>query len=80
MNKEHLILKDDYIISPFFSSYADRVCIEVVGSSAESLPCAELYCNTADGESHLYAVYPATADGDLYSCSFFFDPINLQIY
>ncbi len=80
MNKEHLILKDDHIISPFFSSYADRVCIEVVGSSAESLPCAELYCNTADGESHLYAAYPAAADGDLYSCSFFFDPINLQIY
>lgn len=80
MNKEHLVLKDGHIISPYFSSYADRVCIEAAGYRADSDPRAELYCNTADGESRLYAAYPAAADGDLFSCSFFFDPINLQIY
>lgn len=80
MNKENLVSKDGHIITPFFSSYADRVCIEVTGSTAEGIPCAELICNTAEGESHMYATYPAEADGELYRCSFFFDPINLQIY
>lgn len=80
MKKEQLVLKDGHIISPNFSSYADRVCIEAAGCGAGPLPCAELFCNTADGQSHLYAAYPASASGGLYSCAFFFDPINLQIY
>lgn len=79
MNKEHLVLKDGRIISPYFSSYADRVCVEVAGTGTDA-PCTELYCNTADGASHLYAAYPAAAEGSQYTCSFFFDPINLQIY
>lgn len=80
MNKDSLVQKDNCIISPYFSSYADRVCIEVAGVAAGSCPSIELYCNTAGGESRLYATYPATADGSVHKCSFFFDPINLQIY
>ena len=80
MNKENLVLKDGQIISPHFSSYADRVCIEAAGFCTDAQPRAELYCNTADGQSHLYAAYPAEAWEDQHRCSFFFDPINLQIY
>jgi hypothetical protein len=79
MNKENLVFRDGHIITPFFSSYADRVCIEATGTG-EGRPGAELYCITATGDELLYATYPATAEDGLYLCSFFFDPINLQIY
>lgn len=59
MNKDSLAIKDGHIISPHFSSYADRVCIEVVGAATGNCPSVELYCNTAGGESRLYATYPA---------------------
>ena len=80
MKKENLVAKDGHIITPHFSSYADRVRIAVTGSGTDPLPYAELFCDTADGASHLYATYPATAENGQYRCSFFFDPINLQIY
>lgn len=80
MNQDELVRKDGRIISPHFSSYADRVCVEATGSGQGPLPCAKLYCNTADGGSQLYETYPAEAADGLYRCSFFFDPINLQIY
>ena len=80
MKKENLVAKDGHIITPHFSSYADRVCVAVTGSGTDPLPYAELFCDTADGVSHLYATYPATAENGQYRCDFFFDPFNLQIY
>jgi len=80
MDITQLVSRDGQIFTPFFSSYADRVCIGLTGFAAEGLPCAELICNTAEGESRLYATYPAEPMGTAYHCSFFFDPINLQIY
>ena len=80
MDINNLFSKEDHLITPHFSSYADRVCVKVTGDSAGALPYAELYCNTPDGTSRLYADYPAVQGGEHYSCDFFFDPINLQIY
>ena len=79
MNKDNLVSRDGHIITPFFSSYADRVCIKAAGTG-EGAPRAELYCITATGLELLYATYPAAARDSAYICSFFFDPINLQIY
>lgn len=80
MNLDQIVQKDRAFHTPHFSSYADRVCMEAAGCSETALPCAELYCNGPDGQSRLYETYPAVFSDGLYRCSFFFDPINLQIY